>query len=248
MTALGEHRVRAIGFDLDDTLFDHAGAVDTAARAFIADLGGVVTENQVESWRELEDVHFERWRLGIVGFEQQRRDRLSAFLPLVGIGVNGIGIGGCDAVRLDELFGVYLAHYRAAWRAVDGAHEILQDLRRRGIAIGILTNGQRAQQEQKLEATGLLPLVDVVLTPEQTGYPKPDSRAFHALAAELGFAPREVGFVGDNPDHDIAGARAAGLPAAVVAVGRSGTGAELSLERAGSRTPTLAEAVASLLT
>lgn len=55
-----------------------------------------------------------------------------------------------------------------------------------------------------------------MLNAESVGCAKPRAEAFHAVAAALGVAPREMLYVGDNPHLDVAGARAAGCPAAWV--------------------------------
>lgn len=45
------------------------------------------------------------------------------------------------------------------------------------------------------------------------GHPKPDPRIFEHAAAAAGLSPEEIVFVGDTPEADIAGARAAGCVA-----------------------------------
>ena len=59
-----------------------------------------------------------------------------------------------------------------------------------------------------LELSDVFP---IILISEEVGSWKPDPAIFYR-ALELGNAsPAEAVFVGDSPDHDIAGARAAGL-------------------------------------
>lgn len=89
-------------------------------------------------------------------------------------------------------------------------------LRAKRLRIGVLTNGNRQQQIDKLRVVGLLNLVDVVCTSEGIGVQKPDPRAFETLAARLRVAPVDCLFVGDNPDQDIAGAHAAGMEALLI--------------------------------
>lgn len=98
---------------------------------------------------------------------------------------------------------------------------VLRGLRARGTRIGVLTNGNRAQQIDKLELTGLAPLIDVVCVSEEIGAAKPERRAFDVLAERLATPPGQMVFIGDHPKHDVAGARAAGMRAELVE--RSGT-------------------------
>lgn len=80
----------------------------------------------------------------------------------------------------------------------------------------MLTNGTQEQQLDKLRIIGLYDLVDVVCTSERIGFQKPGPLAFVALARELDLNPAECLFVGDNPEHDVAGARRTGMRAVLV--------------------------------
>ena len=84
------------------------------------------------------------------------------------------------------------------------------------VAIGVLTDGAEEQQRDKLAATGIGDLVDVVCTSERIGVAKPDRRAFERVADELGVPTAACLFVGDDPHRDLAGARAAGMRAVLV--------------------------------
>lgn len=201
---------RAVGFDLDGTLFDHTGAASDAVRVLVVDLGFEPTPELVAAWFALEAQHFESWRAGRISFAEQRRLRLQHFLELLGAKALQ------DANDLDEVFDRYLAHYRAAWRAFPGAAAVLADLRSSGIRVGVLTNGTEEQQTDKLAVTGLSSVIDVVCTSEGIGVAKPEKRAFEILAERLGFPISEIAYVGDNPDLDIAASRAAGVAAGLV--------------------------------
>ncbi len=86
----------------------------------------------------------------------------------------------------------------------------------------MLTNGNTAQQHDKLAHLGLLLDVGPVLTSEALGVAKPDPGAFHALCDRLLLAPQQVLYVGDDHSVDVLGARGAGLHA--VHLDRTGTG------------------------
>ncbi|WP_206447640.1 HAD-IA family hydrolase [Agrococcus sp. KRD186] len=201
---------QAVGFDLDGTLFDHRGSAAIAVRQFTIDLGREPTDRLVAVWFDIEAEHFEHWRTGSISFGEQRRRRLRAFLHLLAAEQPS------DVGHADALFEQYLAHYRRSWRAFPDAAPTLAALRARGVRIGVLTNGNHAQQLDKLETIGLAPLIDAVCTSEEIGVTKPDPRAFKILASRLGSTPANMAFVGDNLDQDIAGARAAGMCAGLV--------------------------------
>lgn len=220
--------VRAVGFDLDATLFDHHASAVAGAEAFAAHLGLAPSSDLTALWLRLEELHFERWRAGEISHVEQRRERIRGFLPAVGLA------RPVDAAA-DQHFAVFLAAYRASWRAFDDAVPVLSELRAAGVPVGILTNGAEAQQLAKLEVTGLLPHVDVVCTAEGIGVAKPAPRAFEILAARLGVELCELAFIGDHPQHDVGAARAAGAVAGlVVRGGTAGAGLREALREAES--------------
>lgn len=202
--------LKAVGFDLDGTLFDHHGSATQAVDALVRTLGVEPSAQVRQLWFETEDAEFERWRLGEVTFQEQRRSRLRTVMRALGLSPSK------SENELDSLFAQYVATARSAWQPFSDSADVLIDLRRRGFTLGVLTNGSEAQQVDKLKTTGLYDLVDVVCTSEALGVQKPDPLAFSTLAERLGVLPTECLFVGDHPEHDIAGARAAGMDAVLI--------------------------------
>lgn len=202
--------VKAVGFDLDGTLFDHRGSAESGVDRFFKELGLDESYQARDIWFAAEEAQFERWRSGEISFQEQRRERLRAVLPVLGI------TPPTTATRLDELFEVYVEAYRDEWRAFPDSLELLTALRAAGYRTGLLTNGTEAQQLDKLRCTGLDRAFDFIGISEAIGAQKPDARAFHALAQGLRFDPAECLFVGDHPIHDVAGARATGMSGLLV--------------------------------
>ncbi len=202
---------QAVGLDLDGTLVDHLGAARDAVDAFVTWMGAPASEQTRALWVEAEEEQFEQWRAGRISFQEQRRRRLRLFLPAIRIDLPS------EDTELDALFGQYLLHYRAAWRPFPDAVQLLTTLHRQQIPVGVLSNGNHAQQLDKLASTGLDRYIGVVCTSELIGFAKPDPRAFQEFVNRLGVAHGDVVFLGDSPDHDIAGARAVGIRAGLVA-------------------------------
>jgi len=197
-------------FDLDGTLFDHAGAARAGATHFLEGLGSAATESALDAWSSAEAEQFERWRSGQISFQGQRRERLRAVLPRLGAELPR------DDAALDRLFEGYLRSYRASWRLFPGSASLLRELRAGGYRLGLLTNGTEEQQRDKLGRTGLDSAFDAVCVSERIGFQKPDARAFLTLADELDVDAADCLFVGDDADRDIAGARAVGMRAVLV--------------------------------
>lgn len=205
-----ERSVEGVGFDLDGTLFDHHGSARDGVRSFLSNLGVVPAAKAVDLWFVAEEVEFEHWRAGRIGFQEQRRRRLRTVLTTLGVDFVD------EADDLDQLFGQYLVEYRRAWRLFPETVEVLAALRDRGHRLGLLTNGSEEQQLDKLYATGLAELFDAVCISEAIGFQKPDPRAFEALARSLDVEPNRCLFVGDNPDQDVAGAASVGMRAILI--------------------------------
>lgn len=64
---------------------------------------------------------------------------------------------------------------------------------------------------EKLRYFGLDGLWDVEMSSEESGYLKPDKRAFLMLSEKLGVKPGEIIYVGNSYSYDVTGAKKAGM-------------------------------------
>jgi putative hydrolase of the HAD superfamily len=129
----------------------------------------------------------------------------------------------CAAVLSDELkLEVEPATLMAAirFRAYPDAAPALEDLRRRGLALLCVSNWDCSLPDV-LARCGLGSALDGVVTSAITRARKPDPAIFAAALEAAGCSPGEALHVGDTPEEDVAGARAAGIPA--VLIDREGT-------------------------
>lgn len=81
-------------------------------------------------------------------------------------------------------------------------------------SVGLITNGGRATQEEKLEALGIHGRFETHVYAGDTTPPKPAREPFDHAVTELGVAPERTLYVGNSLQHDVAGAKDAGLHAA----------------------------------
>jgi putative hydrolase of the HAD superfamily len=113
-----------------------------------------------------------------------------------------------------EAFDRLAIHFRSAsaWTMYDDVVETLEDLSRRGLALGIVSNWD-SYLPKLLEALDLARFFRVVAVSaiEETGKPHPE--IFHRACRRLGVDHREALHVGDSVAEDLEGARAAGLSA-----------------------------------
>jgi putative hydrolase of the HAD superfamily len=95
----------------------------------------------------------------------------------------------------------------------DDALPVLDDLRARGVKIGLVSNTAR-DLDEFVRHHGLD--VDTTLTSRVHGKTKPHETIFRAALERLGAEPGEAAMVGDSPDDDVAGARALGMRAFLI--------------------------------
>lgn len=95
-------------------------------------------------------------------------------------------------------------------RVFDGAHETLDHLRREH-RLGLVTNGDREMQSQKLRGGGLTDYFDTVVHGGSDAPAKPDPDGFHLALDHLGATPDRAVYVGNSLTTDVPGAHAAGL-------------------------------------
>ncbi|MFF4779171.1 HAD family hydrolase [Microtetraspora fusca] len=196
--------IRAVLFDLDETLFDHRGAVTHAAVAWTRALspGHRPLTDLPALWLELERRHLPAWHAGECSFAEQRRRRLRDFCRLMRLPL---------PTDLDAAYADFLRHYEAAWTAFPDAADTVDTLTGRGLTLGILTNGVPVQQEAKLRRIGLMDRLDPVLTPDALGAFKPAPECYLAAAAKLGLRPQEILLVGDDRELDAIGPSRVGM-------------------------------------
>jgi putative hydrolase of the HAD superfamily len=125
----------------------------------------------------------------------------------------------------EALFGELFDHFSRgdAWALAEDARPTLVALRRRKLALGVASNFDH-RLLGILEAVGISDIFDSVMIPSRCGFAKPDARFFQAAAAALGTPRAETVHVGDDPERDVAAARAAGLQSLRLRTGESSGG------------------------
>lgn len=195
--------IRAVLWDVDDTLFDYASAAATGlSRHMDAEglPGGYRTAQEaLDVWAELTQRHWERFAAGVTDWEGQRRDRARDFL--------GRPLSDAEA---DEWFGRHIRHYESAWSLFPDTVPALDALAT-VYRHAVLSNSSLEHQHRKLTVLGVRDRFESVLCAAELGISKPEPAAFHAACEALALAPHEVAYVGNEPDIDAGGAVAAGL-------------------------------------
>jgi putative hydrolase of the HAD superfamily len=114
---------------------------------------------------------------------------------------------------------------RAARRAHDGLNlwrrvpaelpSALHTLRTAGVRLGVVSNSE-GHIAELLGHVGVADFFEVIVDSAREGVAKPDPRIFALALRRLGADPARAVYVGDVPDVDVRGARAAGLDAVLI--------------------------------
>jgi HAD superfamily hydrolase (TIGR01549 family) len=199
--------LRAVLFDLDDTLFDHRvcarTALTTLHEAYDAFRNRPFEEVERLHASFLEELHV-RVTSGELPLEQARRERFRRLFTAVGV------TPGDDVVV--EAAETYRGGYMKIRRAVAGAAALLAAVKARS-QVGIVSNNLLEEQQGKLRQCGLDRFVDELVVSEEAGMSKPDPRIFQIALDRLGCRADQVVMVGDSWAADVIGARAAGVRA-----------------------------------
>ena len=184
---LHQRQIRAVLFDVDDTLVDHERAQRAGLVAGLAADGVVADEAAHRRWSEIVDAAFRRYLAGELTFEEQRRVRARA--------MTGRDLADGEA---DAWIARSVAGFEDGLALFDDVVPTLELLRAQvpGVRFGAFSNVDGAFTRRKLGLVGLLPAFDVVLGMGEVAAPKPAAAPFLALCEALDVAPAEALHVG----------------------------------------------------
>lgn len=194
-------RFDAVVFDLDNTLCRSEQSGETLYRGAFEHAGLDPVGSPEDLWTALEGVR-----------DHDARDRLRRGFERV---LASRGVEG-DAEALAA--GFLATVDPTAVTAMPGAAEALAAARAAG-PVGLLTNGPERRQAPKLRALGLDGAFDATVFAGDLPRRKPHPDPFERVLATLGVPAAGTLYVGDSPTHDVEGAYAAGMQAALVTGG-----------------------------
>ena len=181
--ALIERKIRAVIFDLDDTLYPEIQYVQSGFKA---------VSRKIE-----EDFGADCYDLLLSLFCENSANVYNRALDCLGVPYS--------EAYIRELVAVYRAHKPQNLRFYPDVLPFLTTLKDLGIAVGILTDGRVEGQKNKLEALRCYELFDCILITDALGgerYRKPSKAAFERMCADLHLSFAQIAYIGDNPAKD----------------------------------------------
>jgi putative hydrolase of the HAD superfamily len=187
-------RYPAIGFDLDNTLYDQGQHM----RSFFREAAAYVARAVRCDPSAAEAAFVDTWKR-----------RTSYYPHLFDEALGLIEVSDGDLVRV--LVALYHQH-RADLTLFHGVRELLARLRSRH-ALFLITDGNAEMQRGKLESLGITEAFDELVLTGAFGraWAKPATAPFEHVLARLGGDSQDYVYVGDNPACDFYGARQLGI-------------------------------------
>lgn len=121
---------------------------------------------------------------------------------------------GAEEAELEKLRpALHGAHEdRHLWGTVNpDAPSVLDELRRGGYRLGVISNSEDGQAERLVDLLGVRHFFEFCVDSYVLGSTKPDSKIFLHAVEMLGTEPQETAYVGDMYTQDVVGASGAGL-------------------------------------
>jgi len=214
--------IRAIGFDLGDTLLFYRDTPMSWVTLYPDALAAVAKSCQIQPTPE----QFARAKK-ILTQHNTRVVPRTREIPAETILGSVLEAWGLDPVKHSSAaIEAFFSFFQQRLSAYPETASVLQTLRAHNIPTGILTDVAygmpRAFVERDIAGAGIAGLFEILLTSVEVGFRKPELAGYHELAERLGVAPGEMLYVG-NEAKDVIGARQAGAFSALL--DRDGSGA-----------------------
>jgi putative hydrolase of the HAD superfamily len=187
----GVEAIRAVIFDLWDTLIDFDPVIGRAFQDRVAERLGRDPDELATLWVE--------------GRGRRESGPLRDYLLEL----------GAEEDAAEELAALRLESTRPLLKPRPGTLETLAELRRRGYALGLITVCSE-DVERLWEETPFADMFDAAVFSCSVGLRKPDPRIYHLALDELGVDPGEAIFVGDGANDELAGAERVGMRAVLI--------------------------------
>lgn len=198
-----EKNIKAVLFDVDDTLFDRNVAQSAVLELIVKQIPQLFDvfemERIVEAFAESDRLVIEDFEAGAPS-DGLRGVRSRQFLRLLDI----------QEDYADTITEIYVREYPTVNAPVSGAIPLVKEISRR-FQVGVVSNGMPDVQYRKLETIGLRDVFSCIILSEEVGIRKPDPRIFYHAAYLLHMQPLECLYVGDSYTNDIVGSKAAGM-------------------------------------
>ncbi|MFZ4452030.1 HAD family hydrolase [Salibacterium aidingense] len=210
-------RWNTVCFDLDNTLFSHEEAFERAIQYTFQSLyknrrnKGKIPDVDVKDWFQTFktncDYYWDDFENNKLTREEYRKIRFDETMKAF-----GLPFQEGDAKQFHDQYEAVVARFSLPF---NGLHHLLSCLRQAGIRLGIITNGKKETQTEKLKQLDVekyIPLSHLIVS-EEAGVEKPNKEIFDQALHKINGERKYALFIGDSWDLDVKGAIHAGWEA-----------------------------------
>ena len=208
-------RIKAVIFDLDDTLIDWSGLQGSYMELFAPSYGNIHRHLSEKGFDMPSFDAFVRIAYDSVVAEWTEKKKTHAganFGDALQAALRSCDIDPAD-VDLQELMRVYDNGPAPGVEPYPDTHDVLTQLKESGYKMGLITNAFQPMwmRDPELEAYDLLKYLDARITSGDTRFMKPHPAIYWRMLGLLDLMPEDCVFVGDRPGHDVQGAHNVGM-------------------------------------
>lgn len=176
--------IKGVIFDLDDTLYSEKQYVRSGYK-------------KIGEYLRREDAAEKLWRY----FEDGRK-AIDAYLSEIG-----------EEEKKAECLKIYREQMPEI-SLYEGVSEMIENLKIKGIKVGIITDGRPEGQRNKIKVLGLESLIDDIIITDELGgtqFRKPNDISFRIMQNRWRLPFEQIMYVGDNPNKDFQAPKQLGM-------------------------------------
>lgn len=199
--------IKAIFFDLDDTLHDHLYPFSKAFKDSFTNLYQQLdVESLYKKFRDFSDLLWKKYSNQELTLEELRIARIVMALEYFQKSITNEQASDFQAqyeMNLDDL------------KLFAEVPELINVIKAKGKLVGIITNGPVQHQFNKINSLGLTSYVsrDHIFISDGVGVAKPNKQIFHHVAQKVNMIPSEMLYIGDSWPNDVVAPMEAGWKA-----------------------------------
>ena len=212
--------IRGVVFDLDNTLLQSRLGAAAGLRVAASEISKELKEHglpfsRLQVLRKLNVIERERRApsSGLVPRNLYDRDNWWKLL------LRNIHAAQVNGPWLHETTMQYWRAYQGSSPPFPDAESTVRTLKQQGCRLAIVSDsdGTRGMKKKRVDAVPFRQLFEfAVVAGEDTPKVKPSKAPFRMVARKLDLTPERCAYVGDNPQTDIAGAKAVGMTTILV--------------------------------
>lgn len=189
--------VRALFFDINDTLINHTFAQDKAIKKLAKHLPHIDESIFYKAWKEISSSFWKLFEEKKITYDDQRIRRVASTWERF-----NTKLTAKDNYLLADN---YLRYYEQALCINLTLKQELEASLKNGVIVGIISNGYGPLQRKRLSAVGLKKYFTdkFIFISDEVGIEKPDGKIFELAENAVGIPPLQLTMYGDDYTNDI---------------------------------------------